>query len=77
MRTKMNRHNQDYESRIDYSYREPTRCVEKGWILLPYMQRTADLAAVPEEMGGYTSTEGGERTIHRTIWKEKTGYNPG
>ena len=68
---KMNRNNQDYESRIDYSYREPTRCVEEGWILLPDMQRTADRAAVPEEMGGYTGKEGGERTICGAIWKER------
>ena len=44
MRTKMNRNNQDYESRIDNSYRKPTRCVEEGWLLLPDMQRAADCA---------------------------------
>ena len=56
MRTKMNRNNQDYESRIDYSYREPTGCIEEGWLLLPDMQRAANSATLSEEMGGYTGT---------------------
>ena len=67
MRTKMNRNNQDYESRIDNSYRKFTRCVEEGWLLLPDMQRTADRAEVPEEMDGYASTESCTRTLHSQI----------
>ena len=64
MRTKMNRNNQDYESRIDYSYREPTRCIEEGWILLPDMQRAADRAKVSSEVDGYTCTKGCTGTLH-------------
>jgi len=64
MRTKMNRNNQDYESRIDYSYRKFTRRVKEGWLLLPDMQRSADCAEVSEEMDGYTSTEGCTREVH-------------
>lgn len=55
----------NYESRIDYSYRKFTRCIEEGWILLPDMQGTADRAKVSEEMDGYASTEGCTREIHR------------
>ena len=58
MRMKMNRNNQDYESRIDYSYRKFTRCVEEGWLLFPDMQRTADRAKVSTKMDGYTCTKG-------------------
>ena len=61
----------NYESRIDYTYRDPKRGAEKRRILFPNLQRAANLAAVPEEMGGYTGKEGGKRTIHRTIWKER------
>ena len=64
MRTKMNRNNQDYESRIDYSYRKFTRCIEEGWILLPDMQGTADRAKMSEEMDGYASTKGCTGTLH-------------
>ncbi len=54
MRTKMNRNNQDYESRIDNSYREPTRRIEEGWLLLPDMQRAADCAKMSKEMDRHT-----------------------
>lgn len=64
MRTKMNRNNQDYESRIDNSYRKLTRCVEEGWLLLPDMQRTANRAKVSTKMDGYTCTEGCTGTLH-------------
>ena len=65
MRTKMNRNNQNYESRIDNSYRKLTRCVEEGWLLLPDMQRTADRAKVSAKMDGYASTQGCTRKVHR------------
>ena len=65
MRTKMNRNNQDYESRIDNSYRKFTRCVEEGWLLLPDMQRTADCAKVSSEMDRYASTQGCTGKVHR------------
>ena len=64
MRMKMNRNNQDYESRIDNSYRKFTRCVEEGWLLLPDMQRTADRAKMSEEMDGYAGTKSGTGKIH-------------
>ena len=64
MRTKMNRNNQDYESRIDNSYRKLTRRVEEGWLLLPDMQRAADRAKMSTEMDGYTCTQGCTRTLH-------------
>ena len=67
MRTKMNRNNQDYESRIDNSYRKFTRCVEEGWLLLPDMQRTADRAKVSTKMDGYTCTKGCTGTLHSQI----------
>ena len=67
MRTKMNRNNQDYESRIDNSYRKPTRRVEEGWLLLPSVQRATDRAKVSEEMDGYSGTEGGEGEVYRKI----------
>ena len=70
MRTKMNRNNQNYESRIDNSYRKLTRCVEEGWLLLPDMQRTADRAKVSTEMDGYTCTQGCTRTLHSQIQEE-------
>ena len=54
MRTKMNCNNQDYESRIDYSYRKFTRCIEEGWLLLPDMQRAADCAKMSKEMDRHT-----------------------
>ncbi len=91
MRTKMNRNNQDYESRIDYSYRKFTRYVEEGWLLLPDMQRAADCATVSKEMDRYASTKGGTREVHcylrteesktridtRSInAKNNAGYNP-
>ena len=65
MRMKMNRNNQDYESRIDNSYRKFTRCVEEGWLLLPDMQRAADRAKMSTEMDGYTCTQGCTRKVHR------------
>ena len=65
MRTKMNRNNQDYESRIDNSYRKPTRYVEEGWLLLPDMQRAADCAKVSSEVDRYTCTQGCTRKVHR------------
>ena len=65
MRTKMNRNNRDYESRIDYSYRKLTRCVEEGWLLLPDMQRAADRSKVSTEMDRYTCTQGCTRKVHR------------
>ena len=65
MRTKMNRNNQDYESRIDNSYRKFTRCVEEGWLLLPDMQRAADRSKVSTEMDRYTCTQGCTRKVHR------------
>ena len=67
MRMKKNRNNQDYESRIDNSYREFTRCVEERWILLPDMQRATDRAKVSEEMDGYASTESCTGTLHSQI----------
>lgn len=67
MRTKMNRNNQNYESRIDNSYRKLTRCVEEGWLLLPDMQRAADRAKMSTEMDGYTCTQGCTRTLHSQI----------
>ena len=68
MRTKMNRNNQDYESRIDNSYRKPTRYVEEGWLLLPDMQGTADRAKMSTEVDRYTSTQGCTGAVYRTIW---------
>ena len=65
MRTKMNRNNQDYESRIDNSYRKLTRCVEEGWLLLPDMQRAADRAKMSTKVDGHTCTEGCTREVHR------------
>ena len=65
MRTKMNRNNQDYESRIDNSYRKFTRCVEEGWLLLPDMQRATNRAKVSSKMDGYASTKGCTRKVHR------------
>ena len=56
-----------YESRIDNSYRKPTRCVEEGWLLLPDMQRATDRAKVSEEMDGYASTESCTGTLHSQI----------
>ena len=67
MRTKMNRNNQNYESRIDNSYRKLTRCVEEGWLLLPDMQRAANRAKVSAKMDGYTCTQGCTRTLHSQI----------
>ena len=64
MRMKMNRNNQDYESRIDNSYRKFTRCVEEGWLLLPDMQRTADRAKMSSEVDGYAGEESGEGKVH-------------
>ena len=65
MRMKMNRNNQNYESRIDNSYRKFTRCIEEGWILLSDMQGTADRAKMSEEMDGYASTKGCTGKVHR------------
>ena len=65
MRMKMNRNNQDYESRIDNSYRKFTRCIEEGWLLLPDMQRAADCAKVSSEVDRYTSTQGCTGKVHR------------
>ena len=64
MRMKMNRNNQNYESRIDNSYRKLTRCVEEGWLLFPDMQRAADRAKMSEEMDGYASTKGCTGKVH-------------
>ena len=59
------------ESRIDYTDRKFTRCVEEGWLLLPDMQRTADRAKVSTEVDGYASTKGCTGEIHRAVWEEK------
>ena len=65
MRTKMNRNNQNYESRIDNSYRKLTRRIEEGWLLFPDMQRAADCAKVSSEVDRYTCTQGCTRKVHR------------
>ena len=64
MRTKMNRNNQNYESRIDNSYRKFTRCIEEGWILLPNMQGTADCAKVPTQMEGHPRPQSCTGKVH-------------
>jgi len=61
----------NYESRIDTTYREPKRCVKEGWILLPGMQGRANRTAMSEEMDGYASKEGGKGEIYRTVWEEE------
>jgi len=58
----------NYESRIDHTYRDPERGAEEGWILLPDIQGAADCTAVPEKMDGYASTEGCTGEVHREIW---------
>jgi len=65
MRMKMNCNNRDYESRIDYTDREPKRCIEEGWILLPDMPGAADRAKVSEEMDRHTGKESCKRKVHR------------
>ena len=61
----------NYESRTDYTDRDPERGTEKRRILLPDLQGAADCAAVSEEMDGHASTEGCTREVHREICSPK------
>ena len=64
MRMRMAANNHDYESRIDYTDREPERATEERRLLFPSMQGRADRAEMSAEMEGYASTEGGEREVY-------------
>ena len=52
---------QKNESRTDYTDRDAERGTEERRVLLQDVPRAADCATMPEEMGGYTGNESGER----------------
>ena len=59
-----------YESRTDYTYREPERGAEERWVLFPSVRGSADRTAVSEKMDGHPGKESGEGAVYREIRKK-------
>ena len=67
-----------HESRVNHSSGEAARAFTEGWILFPDVPRSADSAALSEEMEGHPDDEaafmaqknlaGGKQTLKAWYW---------
>ena len=65
-----------HESRVNHSSGEAARAFTEGWILFPDVPRSADSAALSEEMAGHPGKEGSTGAIYQEIWETRRELTP-